>query len=149
MPSMMTGTLAGAAFLAVVLAAPLCALGQPGGPATDDDRERAFVDALRREEPAAANRYVALRDAREHAIAEVQRVEAKYRAAGTEFRSLFFAQLKSARRTFAETSLALLDFLEARDRQAIARYQDEINRINAILEQRRQPRAELEKLLAE
>jgi hypothetical protein len=41
----------------------------------------------------------------------------------------------------------LLDFFEARDRQALASYQEEISRINGRLEGRKRTRAEIEKLL--
>ena len=53
-----------------------------------------------------------------------------------------------ARKKYAETSLALLDFYDARDRAGIVRYQEEIDRINALIEERKRTRAELEKLLA-
>ena len=48
-----------------------------------------------------------------------------------------------------ESSLALLDFLEARDRRTLAAYQQEIARIKGILEQHERTRAELDKLLRE
>jgi len=73
--------------------------------------ERAFVESLRGRDPAGAERYVALRDAREQAIAELRRVEAQYAAAGSELRPVFLSPLKAARRTYAARSLAVLDFL--------------------------------------
>ena len=145
----MTGTIACATLLAACLAAPACVMGQASGAPTDDDRERAFVESLRREDPVAASRYVVLRDARANAVAELERAETQYRAAGPDLRSVFMPRLTNARRKYAETSLALLEFLDERDRQAIARYQEEISRINAVLERHRQSRTELEKLLAE
>jgi hypothetical protein len=140
-----TRILVGAILLALLLAAPTSAAAQPRGNAEDD--ERAFVETLRRGEPALAERYLALRDAREQAIAELKRAEARYAAAGPDLRSVFLPQLRQARRKYAESSLALLDFLDARDREALAVHQDAIGRINAILEQRKPTRAELEKLL--
>ena len=127
----------------------------PGGLAqgssndADNERERAFVEALRREDPSGAERYVALRDARGQAMAELQRVQARYSAAGPELRPLVLRQLKDAQRQYAKSSLAFLDFLDARDRRALARYQEEIGRINRLLEEHARARAELEKLLRE
>jgi hypothetical protein len=125
----------------------------PGGLAqaadADDERERVFVEALRREDPNSAERYVALRDARGQAIADLQRVQARYGAAGPELRPLFLRELKDAQRQYAKSSLAFLDFLDARDRRTLARYQEEIGRINRLLEQHAQGRAELERILRE
>jgi hypothetical protein len=132
---------------ALLLAAAPPAVAQP--PRDGADRERAFVESLGRADPAAAETYVALRDARQKAMDELQRVEARYRAAGRELRPVFLPELREARRAYAERSLALLDFLDARDRQALASYQEAIGRITAILEEHRQTRAQLEKLLRE
>jgi len=115
----------------------------------DDERERTFVEGLRREDPAEADRYLALRDARNQAVDEVQKAQQRYAAAGPELRSLFAQRLRDAQRQYAQRSLALLDFLDARERRALARYQEEIGRINRILEERGRSRAELEKMLRE
>lgn len=139
--------LAGAMLLTVLLASPPAAVAQARGDAGAAERERAFVEALRREDPAVAERFVALRDAREQAMAELQRAEARYNVAGAELRPVFLRPLRQARRTYAERSLALLDFFDARDRQALASYQEEISRINGRLEERKRTRAELEKLV--
>jgi len=138
--------LLGAAVLASVLAAPPAAAAQPGG---TDDAERSFVEALRRSDPPAAERYVTLRDAREQAIAALQRAEAQYGAAGAELRPVFLPRVRQARRSYAQSSLALLDFLDARDRQTVTGYAEAIQRINALLEERRRTRAELQKLLVD
>ena len=114
-----------------------------------DERERTFVEGLRREDPAEADRYLALRDARNQAVDEVQKAQQRYAAAGPELRSLFARELRDAQRQYAQRSLALLDFLDARERRALARYQAEIGRINRILEERGRSRAELEKMLRE
>jgi len=118
-----------------------------GGEGAVDERERAFVEGLRREDPGEADRYVTLRDARNQAIDEVQKAQARYGAAGPELRGVFVQQLRDAQRRYAERSLALLDFLDARERRALSRYQEEIARINRVLEERARSRAELEKLL--
>lgn len=132
---------------AVLPAAVPGVIAQPPGPAgAADERERAFVDGLRREDPGDADRYVALRDARNEAIVEIQKIQARYSAAGPELRPLFVQQLRDAQRQYAERSLALLDFLDARERRALIRYQEEINRINRLLEERARSRAELERL---
>ncbi len=100
--------------VAILLAALLAG---PAAAQTEGD-EATFVETLRRNDPAAAERYVALRDAREKAVT-----------------------------TYAETSLALLDFLDARDREALASYQAAISRIGTLLEERKQARADLERIL--
>ena len=115
--------------------------------AADDERERAFVDALRGQDPAAAENYVRLRDARSEAIAKLKEAEAQYAAAGVELRPVVLPRLKHARARYAESSLALLDFFDARDQRALANYQSEIGRINVALEERKRARAEFEKLL--
>ena len=125
------------------------ALAQAPENRAGDERERAFVEGLRREDPAEADRYLSLRDARNQAVDEVQKAQQRYAAAGPELRSLFAQQFRDARRQYAQRSLALLDFLDARERRALARYQEEIGRINRLLEERGRSRAELEKMLRE
>lgn len=138
---------AGILLTAVVLGGVPAALAQaPGASGAPDDRERAFVDELRREDPGQADRYVGLRDARNEAVAEVQKAQARYGAAGPELRPVVVRQLRDAQRIYAERSLALLDFLDERARRAAAHYQEEINRINRLLEERARTRADLEKL---
>ena len=134
------------ALLILVVAASGAAHGQ-ARPVDDPQREQAFVEALRREDPASAERYVALRDARTEAIAELRRIETQYNAAGTELRGLFTRPLLQARKKYAETSLALLDFFDERDRATVKRYQAEIEKITALGEERTRTRAELQKLL--
>jgi len=139
---------AAALLLAVVLAAAPGAFAQPpSGERAVDEREQSFVEGLRRENPAEAERYVALRDARNQAVAEVQKAQSRYSAAGPELRAVFVQQLRDAQRQYAERSLALMDFLDARERRALVRYQEEIARINRLLEERARSRGELEKLL--
>ena len=138
---------AAALLLAVVLAVAPAAFAQPpSGERAVDEREQSFVEGLRRENPAEADRYVALRDARNQAVAEVQKAQSRYSAAGPELRAVFVQQLRDAQRQYAERSLALLDFLDARERRALVRYQEEIARINRLLEERARSRGELEKL---
>jgi len=125
------------------------ALAQPPENRAGDERERTFVEGLRREDPAEADRYIALRDARNQAVDQVQKAQQRYAAAGPELRPLFARELRDAQRQYAQRSLALLDFLDARERRALARYQEEIGRIKGILEERGRSRAELEKMLRE
>jgi hypothetical protein len=120
---------------------------QPRPESADDQSDGRFVEVLRREDPASAERYIALRDARSQAIAELQKAQAQYNGAGSELKVIFISQLKQARRKYAETSLALLDFLEARDRRMMATYEKEIARINGLLDERKRTRDELEQLL--
>ena len=119
---------------------------QERNPTADDERDRAFIEALRREDPDTAARYTELREARRAALAELQKVQARYAAAGPELRPVMLPQLKDAQRRYAETSLKVLDFLDARDRRALARYEAEIGRIKALLEEHTRTRADLEKL---
>jgi hypothetical protein len=132
---------------ALMAAVPGARAQTPGSAGAVDERERAFVEGLRREDPGEADRYVALRDARNQAIVEIQKVQARYSAAGPELRPLFVQQLRDAQRQYAASALALLDFLDGRDRRVVIRYQEEISRINRTLEERARSRAELEKLL--
>ena len=132
--------------VAVACAPPAAAPAQTRSP-EEAERERATIEALRREDPAEADRYVALSDARAQAIADLRRAEIQYNAAGPELRSAFSATLRRAQSKYAEAFLALLDFFDARERRAVARYQEEIQRINKLLEDRQQTRAELQKLL--
>ena len=121
-------------------------VAQERNPAADEERDRAFIEALRREDPDTAARYTELREARRAAIAELQKVETRYAAAGPQLRPVMLPQLKDAQRRYAETSLAVLDFLDARDRRALARYEEEMGRIKALLEERTRARADLEKM---
>jgi hypothetical protein len=114
--------------------------------AADEERDRAFIEVLRREDPDTAARYTELREARRAAIAELQKVQTRYAAAGPELRPVMLPQLKNAQRRYAETSLAVLDFLDARDRRALARYEEEIGRIKALLEEHTRTRSDLEKM---
>ena len=133
--------------LAMLCVSPLIADAQPPGP-LEAERERQFVEALRREDPAEADRFVALNDARTQAVNELRRAEGQYNAAGPELRSAFSASLRRAQHKYAEASLALLDFFDARERRALARYQEEIQRVQKSIEDRQRTRAELQKLLA-
>jgi biopolymer transport protein ExbB/TolQ len=129
----------------VFVTAPVANAQTPG--AQETERERQFVEALRREDPAEADRFVALNDARTQAVNELRRAEAQYNAAGPELRSAFSASLRRAQHKYAEASLALLDFFDARERRAVARYQEEIQRVQKAIEDRQRTRAELQKLL--
>jgi hypothetical protein len=136
--------------IAVAVAALLACAGdaRAQAPATsEEDREQAFVDSLRREDPATAERYVALRDARAQALSEMRSVELQYNNAIPGVRGLFVNSLREARRRYAETSLALLEFFDARDKESVIRYQEEIGKINRLIEERKRTRAELEKML--
>ena len=130
-----------------LLVAPLLAGAQtPAAP--EAERERQFVEALRREDPAEADRFVALSDARTQAVNELRRAEGQYNAAGPELRSAFAAPLRRAQHKYAEASLALLDFFDARERRALTRYQEEIQRVQKAIEDRQRTRADLQRLLA-
>ena len=129
--------------LAVVLVAPPVLAQQPPAP---DPEEQAFLDALRRSDPQGYERFTALRVERDRRQAEVQRLQQQLRGAG-ELRGVVLPQLRAARRRWADSAIALLDFLDERDRKALAEYQTAIAQITSILDQRRQARDELEKAL--
>lgn len=144
---------AGVAIIAVLSASASAGLAQEQrsfaqerNPAADEERDQAFIEALRREDAGTAARYTELREARRAAIAELQKVQTRYAAAGPGLRPVMLPQLKDAQRRYAETSLAVLDFLDARDRRALARYEEETGRIKALLEERTRARADLEKM---
>jgi hypothetical protein len=139
--------LLGAVLILGAVAVATDSRAQPRPESGDDQSDGKFVEVLRREDPASAERYIALRDARTQAIAELQKAQAQYNGAGSELKVVFISQLKQARRKYAETSLALLDFLEARDRRMVATFEKEIARINGLLDERKRTRDELEQLL--
>lgn len=131
--------------LLLALAGPAAA--QPRDPATEEARERAYVDALRREDVAIADRYVGLRDARARAVADLRRARERFNAMPPALRAGLVGEMREAERAYAERSLALLDFLDERDRSTLARYEEEIGRLRRHVEERGATRAELEKLL--
>ena len=47
----------------------------------------------------------------------------------------------------AESTLAVLDFLDARDRRLLSTYQEQTNRINKALEERARTRDDLQRML--
>lgn len=136
-----------ASLLLVLLVLGGPAAAQPRDATDEEARERSYEDALRREDPALADRYVALREARTRAIADLRRAKDRFNALPPTLRGSLVGEVRQAERTYAERSLALLDFLDARERGAIARYEEEIARIRRLLDQRGTTRAELEKLL--
>ena len=58
-------------------------------------------------------------------------------------------QVQQARRKYAETTLALLDFLDARDRDSLAVLQNRIEELDRVRQERGRARAEMEQLLRE
>jgi len=141
--------LTGAALAAALLASAPAVSAQPPPAPGEDASARAFVEALRRKDPVAAARFQALREARERSVTELRAAETRYAAGGPELRAAFLAKLRGARRAYAETSLAILDFLDDRDTTTLTEYQAAIAELRALLEQRKQTRAELEKLLGD
>lgn len=133
--------------IAFALTLPPGTTAQPRGE-DDAEREQAYVETLRRDDPAAAARYVALRDARAQALAEMRKAEAQYNGAGPQLRAIFLRPVRDAQKKYAQTSLALLEFFDRQDQALIVRYQDEIARIRKLLEDRQRTRADIEKMLA-
>lgn len=136
------------AMLVAILTSPLVAAAQPDkGDSTA--RERAFIEALRREDPVSADRFIALRDAQQQALAELQSTESRANAVPPVLRPSFLPQLKQARQKYVESELKILDFLDERDRAIVARLEEEIGRFKRELEKRQKSRDELKKLLSE
>ena len=81
------------ALLLAILASPGVALAQP---VRDDgaERERAFIEGLRSEDPASAERFIALRDAQRQAMAELRRKEGQTNAMPPDLRASLLPQLK-------------------------------------------------------
>jgi len=117
-----------------------------GGP---DEETRAYLESLRRSDPAAHDRFVALRAARDRSLAEVARLQQEVRAAGPNMRQLLLPQLRMARRQYVDSALELLDFLDVHDRKALAELQKTIAEIHDVLAERQRARVELETLRRE
>lgn len=136
------------AMLLAILVAPFVAAAEPDK-SDGAAHEKAFIEALRREDPASADRFIALRDAQQNALAELQSTESRANAVPPVLRSSFLPQLKQARRRYVDSQLKILDFLDERDRGIVGRLQEEIGRFNRELEGRQKSRDELKKLLSE
>jgi len=134
--------------LLAILASAFVSAAQPDE-GDSGAREKAFIEALQRENPASAARFIALRDAQQKALAELQSTEGRANAAPPALRPSFLPQLKQARRKYVDSQLKILDFLDERDRGIVARLQEEIGRFNRELEGRQKSRDELKKLLPE
>jgi hypothetical protein len=134
------------ALLLTILASPdvLSAQADKGDAAA---RERAFIETLRRENPASAERFIALRDASEQALAELRRRESQVNAMPTELRGPLLPPLKEARRKYVDSQFKILDFLDERDRGIIAHLQEDIAQFKRALDERQRSREELKKLL--
>jgi hypothetical protein len=136
------------AALLAVSSLPAAAAAQPG---RDDQaaREQAFIEVLRHEDPASAEKFIALRDAQQQALAELRNSEGRANALPPALRPSVLPQLKQARRKYAESQLKILDFLDERDRKVMARLQEELGQFKRALDDRRKARDELQQLLQE
>jgi len=134
------------ALLLAILASPdvLSAQADKGDGAA---RERAFIETLRRESPASADRFIALRDAAQQALVELRRLEAQANAMPTGLRGPLLPQLKQAQRNYVDSQFKILDFLDERDRRIIANLQEEVAQFKRALDERQRSREELKKLL--
>jgi hypothetical protein len=112
-------------------------------------REQAFIEVLRREDPASAEKFIALRDAQQQAVAELQKAEGRANALPPALRPSALPQLKQARRKYAESQLKILDFLDERDQKVMARLQEELGQFKRSVDDRRKARDELQQLLKE
>ena len=134
------------ALLLAILASPdlLSAQADKGDGAA---RERAFIETLRRENPASADRFIALHDAAQQAIAELRRREAQANAMPTGLRGPLLPGLKQAERNYVDAQFKILDFLDERDQRIIANLQEEAAQFKRALEERQRSREELKKLV--
>lgn len=110
-------------------------------------RERAFIETLRRENPASADRFIALRDASDQALAELRRREGQINAMPPDLRGSLLPPLKQAQRKYVDAQFKILDFLDERDRGIIASLQEEAAQFKRALDERQRSREELKKLL--
>ena len=122
------------------------ALAQPAAKDRGADQDASFIEYLRRQDPAAAERFITLRNAREAALAEMQQAAERYGAGGPALRPVSLPALQQARKRYAEASLALLDFLDERDRAVIARLEADVERVKQSLENRAHDRVQLERM---
>ena len=134
------------ALLLAILASPdvLSAQADKGDGAA---REREFIETLRRENPASADRFIALRDAAQQALAELRRREAQANAMPTGLRGPLLRQLKEAQRNYVDAQFKIFDFLDERDRRIIASLEADAAHFKRALEERQRSREELKKLL--
>ncbi len=134
------------ALLLAILASPdvLSAQAARGDAAA---REREFIETLRRESPASADRFIALRDASDQAHVELRRREAQANAMPPGLRGTLLPQLKQAQRNYVDAQFKILDFLDERDRRIIATLQEDIAQFKRALEERQRSRDDLKKLL--
>ena len=139
----------------VVAVAALVATSAGAQPAAErptgkqDDAADTYGEMLRRTDPDAHARYVRLRAARDASLAELNRAQDRYRAAGPELRAVSLPQMRAARKKYAAEEIAFLDFLDERDRNALEQYRAAIEQINGLLEQRARAREELRELTKE
>jgi hypothetical protein len=110
-------------------------------------REREFIETLRRENPASAERFIALRDASDQALAELRRREGQINAMPTDLRGPLLPPLKQAQRKYVDAQFKILDFLDERERRIIATLQEEAAQFKRAIEERQRSREELKKLL--
>jgi hypothetical protein len=134
------------ALLLAILASPdvLSAQADKGDGAA---RERAFIETLRRENPASADRFIALREAAQQSLAELRRREAQANAMPTGLRGSLLPQLKQAQRNYVDAQFKILDFLDERDQRIIASLHEDLAQLKHALEERQRSREELKKLL--
>jgi hypothetical protein len=127
----------------------LALLGAAPASAQAPDRDQSFIEYLRRQDPAAAERFVTLRNARDAALADLNEAAQRYSAGGPALRPVSLPALQKARRRYADASLALLDFLDERDRATIAKLEADVERVKHSIEARGLDREKIEKLLHE
>ena len=122
---------------------------EPSSGTKSETAADAYGEMLRRTDAPAHARFVRLREARDSSHTELMRAQERYRAGGPELRAVSLPALRAARRKYAADELALLDFLDERDRKTLEQYRAAAEQINATLAQRARARQELEELAKE
>lgn len=135
--------------LSVVMVGALCVI--PTLVHADEDALKvdAFAEALKGQDPAAYETFVKLRAERDKHIEELKRIQGEIKKASSEEKIRLYQQFRIARKKYAASYLAFIDFLDDRDKQVIVRYEAAIARVKAVMERRQKARDELQKAMKE
>lgn len=108
------------------------------------DEGDAFENTLKQQDPAAHQTFIGLRAERDRSLEELKRVLGEYKAASSqEARTALSTKFNVARKKYADSYVAFIDFLDERDRKAIASYEAAIARIKGIIDKRQQARTDV------
>jgi glutamine synthetase adenylyltransferase len=114
-----------------------------------DEKVSSFAEALKRSDPDAYKRFSELSEARDKNLADLKKIQAEMKTATSEEKINLYQQFRIARKKYAQSYIAFIDFLDERDKKGIEKYQEAIKRLEGVLEKRKKAREELEKALKE